>query len=176
MDDLDAVMLVDERDRVIGSAPKLEAHRRRLRHRAFSVFIHDRAGRVLLQRRAKGKYHSGGLWSNACCGHPRPGEGSLSAASRRINEEMRLLPRLRAVGKVSYEAKLPRGWHENEVVHLFCGLTDEEPEPDRAEVEDWCWITPASLLDRVAAAPATFSSWFRIYLLEVPSLVLRPDG
>jgi isopentenyl-diphosphate delta-isomerase len=169
--DLETVVLVDRHDRVLGSAPKLEAHRRALRHRAFSIFIRDPAGLILLQRRARTKYHSGGLWANACCGHPREGEPNQDAAHRRLWEEMRLTADLRPIGKMAYQAELPDGWYENEVVHLFCGLSDAAPAPDPAEVEDWCWMAPNRLLERIEARPDDFAAWFRIYLSRMPSLL-----
>jgi len=166
------VLLVDEKDRPTGSHAKLDAHRAALRHRAFSVFIADSAGNLLMQSRAHGKYHSGGLWSNACCGHPRVGESSIAAAGRRLVEEMGIRTPLKPVGSLSYSATLPNGWHENEIVHLFIGRCDAEPSPDPSEVEGWRRVSARTLLAECAAVPDEFTAWFKIYLEAVPDIAL----
>lgn len=169
------VVLVDARDRPLGSHAKLDAHRRGLRHRAFSVFLADSDGRVLLQSRSLAKYHSGGLWSNACCGHPRVGESNIAAAGRRLREEMGLEAELRPAGRLSYAATLSEGWHENEIVHLFTGRSDAEPAPDRSEVHDWRRVETDRLAAECATLPDAFTAWFRIYLDRVPQVaLLRP--
>src|SRR5688500_8369765 len=118
----ESVVLVNESDEVIGSAPKLDAHRDGLLHRAFSVFIRDHDGRILLHRRADGKYHSGGLWTNACCGHPRPGEETAAAAERRLLEEMGIGTDLAEAGVFTYHASVGAGLMEHEIDHVFSGI------------------------------------------------------
>ncbi|MGF1550804.1 MAG: isopentenyl-diphosphate Delta-isomerase [Sphingomonadaceae bacterium] len=172
IDEAERVVLVDEEDRERGAHSKLSAHREALRHRAFSVFIFDSQGRALLQSRSLAKYHSGGLWSNACCGHPRPGESSEAAAGRRLAEEMGIEVRLRPVGQLSYFAELAGGWFENEIVHLFTGFSDEAPRPDPGEVRGWRRVEPDDLLAEVARAPENFTTWFGIYLSRVPEIAL----
>ena len=124
------MILVDEDDREIGIADKLETHRRGALHRAISVIVWDSAGRLLLQKRAAGKYHSGGSWTNACCGHPRPGEDVEAAALRRLEEEMGFTCPLESLGTIRYRAELDHGMIEHELVHMFRGLYDGT---DRAE-------------------------------------------
>jgi isopentenyl-diphosphate Delta-isomerase len=171
-DEEERVLLVDSRDRVIGTGPKLAAHRDALRHRAFSVFLFDRSGATLLQARARAKYHSGGLWSNACCGHPRAGERTRDAAERRLFEELGVRATLKRAGRLAYSAELPGGWHENEIVHLFTGICECDPAPDEAEVESWRWADQGSLMNEVAASPDRFTAWFGIYLAAVPEIAL----
>ncbi|MFJ4342520.1 isopentenyl-diphosphate Delta-isomerase [Streptomyces sp. NPDC088915] len=157
--------LVDEDGRTIGTAEKLTAHQAPGQlHRAFSVFLFDESGRLLLQRRALGKYHSPGVWSNTCCGHPYPGEAPFAAAARRTFEELGVSPSLLAeAGTVRYNHPDPAsGLVEQEFNHLFVGLVQAAPRPDPEEIEDTVFVTPAELAERHAAAP--FSAWFMTVL------------
>ncbi|RKN41330.1 isopentenyl-diphosphate Delta-isomerase [Streptomyces hoynatensis] len=157
--------LVDEAGRTIGTAEKLSAHQSPGRlHRAFSVFLFDRSGRLLLQRRAHGKYHSPGVWSNTCCGHPYPGEPPFLAATRRTAEELGTAPALlREAGTVSYHHRDPEsGLVEREFNHLFAGVVDQDPRPDPAEVTETAFVTPEELRRLHAGRP--FSVWFRTVL------------
>ncbi|SFC46132.1 isopentenyl-diphosphate Delta-isomerase [Streptomyces aidingensis] len=157
--------LVDEAGRTTGTAEKLSAHREPGRlHRAFSVFLFDEAGRLLLQRRAPGKYHSPGVWSNTCCGHPYPGEQPFLAATRRTAEELGVAPRLlREAGTVTYRHPDPAsGLVEWEFNHLFAGVVAGAPEPDPAEVAETALVTPRELDLRRAREP--FSAWFMTVL------------
>ena len=157
------VVLVDAADREVGRAGTLAAHRQNLRHRAISVLVFDAAGRMLLQRRVAQKYHSPGLWSNACCTHPRPGEAAADAASRRLAEEMGITPALTFAGLFAYEAEVGGGLWENEVVHVFTGLYEGTAAPDPAEVGDWRWSEVESLRADLAAHPGRYTPWFRLY-------------
>ena len=152
------VILVDERDRPAGEAEKLEVHRQGRLHRAFSVFVLDGSGRVLLQRRATGKYHSGRLWSNTCCGHPRPGEDTLAAAGRRLAEEMGFQCPLKPAGAFVYRAPLG-DLVEHEYDHVFRGRFDGDPRPDPAEVEAWQWMPLEALEAELAARPEDYTVW-----------------
>ncbi|MER5307423.1 isopentenyl-diphosphate Delta-isomerase [Streptomyces sp. NPDC002773] len=157
--------LVDEDGTTIGTAEKLAAHEAPgLLHRAFSVFLFDESGRLLLQRRALGKYHSPGVWSNTCCGHPYPGEAPFTAAARRTFEELGVSPTLLAeAGTVRYNHPDPAsGLVEQEFNHLFVGLVQAAPRPDPEEVGDTVFVTAAELAERHAAAP--FSAWFMTVL------------
>jgi isopentenyl-diphosphate Delta-isomerase len=120
----DDVILVDEHDRALGTMAKLAAHQRGLRHRAISVIVRDRDNRLLLQQRAATKYHSGGLWTNTCCSHPRPGEDTLEAARRRLREEMGVACELQLLFSTHYRADVSRGLIEDEIVHVFGGRFD----------------------------------------------------
>ncbi|MFE5513124.1 isopentenyl-diphosphate Delta-isomerase [Streptomyces sp. NPDC056529] len=157
--------LVDEDGRTIGTAEKLAAHQAPGQlHRAFSVFLFDESGRLLLQRRALGKYHSPGVWSNTCCGHPYPGEAPFAAAARRTFEELGVSPSLLAeAGTVRYNHPDPAsGLVEQEFNHLFVGLVQAAPRPDPEEIDDTVFVTPAELAERHAAVP--FSAWFMTVL------------
>jgi len=157
----DHVIVVDANDSPIGTASKLEAHRSGLRHRAISVVIGDRHGRVLLHRRAAGKYHSGGLWTNTCCSHPRPGEQTSDAATRRLVEEMGISCPLTFMFSMNYRAEVSNGLVEDEIVHVFGGRFDGTPSPDPLEVSDWCW-KPFGEVERILdARPDIYTVWFR---------------
>lgn len=157
--------LVDEQGTTIGTAEKLSAHRPPGRlHRAFSVFLFDDRGRLLLQRRAAGKYHSPGVWSNTCCGHPYPDEPPFAAAARRVGEELGVSPALlRAAGTVSYHHPDPAsGLVEREYNHLFTGEVDAPLRPDPAEIGETAFVTPEELAKR--HADGNFSAWFMTVL------------
>jgi isopentenyl-diphosphate delta-isomerase len=158
------VILVDEHDCELGVAEKLQTHRDGALHRAFSVFVFDSAGRLLLQKRAREKYHSGGLWSNTCCGHPRPGETTAAAARRRLFEEMSFDCELRAAFGFLYRAELAGGMVEHEYDHVFLGRFDGEPAPDAGEVEGWRWLTLGELREDLKSRPGDYSYWLRAAL------------
>ncbi|MGW2559250.1 isopentenyl-diphosphate Delta-isomerase [Streptomyces sp. NPDC001514] len=157
--------LVDENGHTIGTAEKLSAHLAPGQlHRAFSVFLFDEQGRLLIQRRALGKYHSPGVWSNTCCGHPYPGEAPIAAAARRTFEELGVSPSLLAeAGTVRYNHPDPAsGLVEQEYNHLFVGLVQASPRPDAEEVGETAFVTAAELAERHARDP--FSAWFMTVL------------
>ncbi|MEU6283777.1 isopentenyl-diphosphate Delta-isomerase [Streptomyces sp. NPDC047028] len=157
--------LVDEKGRTTGTAEKLAAHQPPGQlHRAFSVFLFDERGRLLLQQRALGKYHSPGVWSNTCCGHPYPGEAPFAAAARRTYEELGVSPSLLAeAGTVRYNHPDPAsGLVEQEFNHLFVGLVQAPLAPDEDEVASTAFVTAAELTERHARD--TFSAWFMTVL------------
>jgi isopentenyl-diphosphate Delta-isomerase len=158
------VILVDAADVETGTAEKLDAHRRGLRHRAISVFVRNRAGALLLQRRNPEKYHSGGLWANACCSHPAPGEGVADAASRRLREEMGIACPLEPLFRFSYREQVPPDLVENEFVHVFGGWYEGPVQPDPSEVIETRWIGFDPLLTEVAENPSHYAVWLRRYL------------
>lgn len=163
------VILVDAEDNAIGTADKMEAHRAGRLHRAFSVFIINDRDEMLLQQRAEGKYHSGGLWSNACCSHPGPGEETEAAARWRLQEEMGFSCPVDHVGELVYRADVGGGLVEYEYDHLFVGCWSGRPDPDPAEVADWRWAPLDELKAEVARHPRRFTYWFRVALLELES-------
>lgn len=168
--------LVDESGTTTGTAEKLSAHQAPGRlHRAFSVFLLDDRGRLLLQRRALSKYHSPGLWSNTCCGHPYPGEQPFAAAARRTGEELGLSPELmRAAGTVRYHHTDPvSGLVEREYNHLFVGVVRSEPRPDPDEVSATSFVDPDEL-ERLLGE-AAFSVWFPT-VLDAVRAALRELG
>ncbi|MFD4628598.1 isopentenyl-diphosphate Delta-isomerase [Streptomyces sp. NPDC058284] len=157
--------LVDEDGRTIGTAEKLSAHQAPGQlHRAFSVFLFDEQGRLLLQQRALGKYHSPGVWSNTCCGHPYPGEAPFAAAARRTYEELGVSPSLLAeAGTVRYNHPDPdSGLVEQEFNHLFVGMVQAPLRPDAAEIGGTAFVTAAELAERHEREP--FSAWFMTVL------------
>ena len=169
--------LVDAEGRTVGTSEKIATHRMPgTLHRAFSVFLLDSEGRMLLQRRALTKYHSPGVWSNSCCGHPYPGEAPFHAATRRTIEELGVAPSLlAAAGTKTYCRPDPTsGLVEHEFNHLFVGRIETPAEPDPAEVDDIAFVTPGELAERQASA--TFSAWFSDVLDAARPALRRLDG
>ena len=161
------VVLVDESDREIGTMEKLEAHRQGRLHRAFSVFIFNSGGEMLLQKRAAGKYHSPGLLTNACCSHQRPGESNEAAASRRLFEEMGISTPLKKKGTFIYRSEFDNGLTEHEFDHVFEGVTDMVPSPDSHEVQDYYWMAVNEIKKEIAINPEKFTTWFRIAMEKI---------
>jgi isopentenyl-diphosphate Delta-isomerase len=164
------VVLVDLHDRVIGTEEKMRAHREARLHRAFSVFVFDSAGRLMLQRRAQGKYHSPALWSNTVCSHPRPGESTFDAAHRRLLEEMGFDCPLVFAFDFTYLEDLGDGMYEHELDHVFIGRFDGAAVPDPEEVSGWRMVEPNAVRVEMNMHPESFSIWFRI---AFPHLVER---
>ena len=164
--DHDPLILVDADDVPQGVASKVEVHRRGLKHRAISALVRNHAGEMLLHQRNGMKYHSGGLWTNACCSHPRPGEQTCDAARRRLAEEMGIRCNLKPLFLAHYRAAVSNGYIEDEVVHVFGGTYEGAVTPDPAEVADWKWISLATLVDDLERHPERYSIWFRHYLRE----------
>jgi isopentenyl-diphosphate delta-isomerase len=156
------VVLVDENDSETGTLEKQRAHTEGRLHRALSVFVFNARGEMLLQRRALAKYHSGGLWTNTCCSHPRPGEPVHQAAHRRLREEMGIDCPLEPAFEFTYRAQVGPELVEHEYDHVFVGRYDGEPVPAPDEVDDWRWAPVDALAREVAASPERFTPWFRI--------------
>jgi isopentenyl-diphosphate delta-isomerase len=157
------VVLVDENDQDIGVEEKLSAHEKNLLHRAFSIFIFRKVPRleILLQQRALSKYHSPGLWTNSCCGHPRPGESVLDAGVRRLREEFGFSATLKEKGIFHYNAHFPNGLSENEIDHVLVGEVPENillhPHPD--EIHAFRWVTIEELREEIQTKPMHFTPW-----------------
>jgi isopentenyl-diphosphate delta-isomerase len=162
--DQDTVILVDARDVPQGVASKIDVHRRGLKHRAISVLVRNSAGEMLVHRRNPAKYHSGGLWTNACCSHPRPGEPAADAAARRLAEEMGIRCAVRPLFTAHYRAAVSNGYIEDEVVHAFGGTHDGPVSPDPAEASEWKWIAPSALADDLVRHEDAYTVWFRHYM------------
>lgn len=167
------IILVNENDEPIGASEKLEAHQLGKLHRAFSIFIFNSKGELLLQKRASSKYHSGGLWSNTCCSHPRVNEDTLSAAHRRLQEEMGLDCDLKEVHRFVYKIKFDNGLTEYEYDHVLVGKSDEAPKLNLEEVEDWKWVKLSQLCEDVKNNPENFTSWLKICLNDVLAKILE---
>ena len=156
------VILVDKNDNQVGLMPKLEAHEKGLLHRAFSIFVFNSRYELLLQKRASSKYHSGGLWTNTCCSHPREGEDTLDAANRRLDEEMGIKTSLRKVYDFIYKAELDNQLTEYEFDHVFYGVCDRDPKLNKDEAEDFKWIDMETLNNDIIKNEDNYTVWFKI--------------
>jgi isopentenyl-diphosphate delta-isomerase len=163
------VILVNKKDQKIGEEEKIKAHQEGKLHRAFSIFIFNKKGEILLQKRARLKYHSGGLWTNACCSHPRPGERILEAAKRRLKEEMGIKTKLKEVFKISYQANLGK-LSENEIDHVLVGYFEGNPKINKKEAEGFKWEKREKVLKDLKKYPQKYTVWFRLIL---PKLIKK---
>ncbi|RZL15835.1 MAG: isopentenyl-diphosphate Delta-isomerase [Pedobacter sp.] len=164
---LEKVILVDKNDLPTGQMEKMEAHQKGLLHRAFSVFIFNSKNELLLQQRAKTKYHSGGLWTNTCCSHPRFGESNSAAAKRRLKEEMGMECVLEYGFSFTYKAEFADGLVEHEFDHVFFGRSDDTPVINSLEVESYKYIDIVTLKSQIKATPEIFTPWLKICLERV---------
>ena len=161
------VILVDENDIQAGISGKLEAHEKALLHRAVSVFIINKQGEWLLQRRAFDKYHSNGLWTNACCTHPHPGESVFDAAKRRLKEEMGMACSVTWLFSFIYKEKLDNELTEHELDHVFFGMTDDDPVINTAEVEEWKRMNYQEIEKEISEFPDKYTYWFKMIYQRV---------
>jgi isopentenyl-diphosphate Delta-isomerase len=161
------VILVDSCDREKGVMDKQQAHISGALHRALSVFIFNSKGELLLQRRAMGKYHSSGLWTNTCCSHPRPGEIVSQAASRRLKEEMGLDGNPSFCFSFIYMLPVGDNLFEHELDHVFIGKSDADPSPNESEVMEWKWADTETVKKDMLANPGNYSVWFQLVFTEV---------
>lgn len=156
------IILVDENDVPIGTMEKMEVHQKALLHRAFSVFIFNNKGEMLLQKRADKKYHSAALWTNACCSHPAPGEDTLQAATKRLREEMGFTTTLEKAFDFIYKAPFDNGLTEHEFDHVFIGTYNNVIIPNKEEVSDYCYKTVAEIKHSLQSHPQKYTEWFKI--------------
>jgi len=162
------VILVDKNDNPVGRAEKIQAHKQGLLHRAFSIFVFSPdMKKLLIQRRNPHKYHSGGLWANTTCSHPRPGEELETAAHRRLQEEMGFDTALTHIGSFIYKANFDNGLTEYELDHLFTGTYDGPVHPDPSEVSDYRWEDIDFLAKDLKDNPQKYAYWFRIAFPKV---------
>lgn len=162
MENNDKVILVTEHDDMVGVIDKMEAHRQGLLHRAFSIFIFNSKGEMLLQQRASNKYHSAGLWSNACCSHPRPGEKTKDAALRRLKEELGFETAIGEVFDFVYKAKFDNELTEHEFDHVFTGEYNGEIKINPEEVNDCCYKEVEEIKKNLQSHPQKYTAWFHI--------------
>jgi isopentenyl-diphosphate delta-isomerase len=167
------VILVNELDKETGVMEKMEAHEKGLLHRAFSVFITNEKGEMLLHQRALDKYHSGGLWTNACCSHPQPGETVAAAAHRRLKEEMGFDCELKDLFQFTYRTEFHNGLIEHEYDHVLVGIYNGIIHPDPQEVNDFRYLPVKTILQQIQDTPAQFTSWFR---LAFPRVIEKLGG
>lgn len=156
------VILVDENDNEIGVMEKMKAHREGLLHRAFSVFIYNDKKELLLQQRAITKYHSGGLWTNTCCSHPRPSETIKDAAHRRLFEEMGLSCELTIKTNFIYKSPFENGLTEHELDYVLIGNTNQNPHINKEEVENFKWMSLSDIKKELQSNPGNYTTWFKI--------------
>ncbi|WP_422358661.1 isopentenyl-diphosphate Delta-isomerase [Reichenbachiella sp.] len=158
---MEKVILVNEKDEEVGSEEKLLAHQKGLLHRAFSIFLFNSAGDMLIHKRADGKYHSAGLWTNACCSHPRPSEQTHDAAIRRLSEELGLEAELSFLFSFTYQSEFDNGLTEHELDHVFWGISDKKPIPNEEEISDFKYVAPDKLLKHIEEHPDEYTFWFK---------------
>ena len=156
------VILVNEEDTVLGSVEKMEAHQKALLHRAFSIFIFNSKGEMLLQQRALNKYHSGGLWTNACCSHPQPGETTIDAAVKRLQEEMGFTTTITKAFDFIYKVPFENGLTEYEFDHVFVGDYEDVIHVNPHEVSDYCYKTIVEIRSSLESHPQKYTAWFKI--------------
>jgi isopentenyl-diphosphate Delta-isomerase len=161
------VVLVDENDVAIGMMEKIEAHQKALLHRAFSVFIFNEKNEMLLHQRALGKYHSAGLWTNACCSHPQQNENVVQAATKRLQEEMGFVTPIAKAFDFIYKASFDNGLTEHEFDHVFIGKYDGKIEPNTDEVESYQFLNTAEIEKELKENPTKFTVWFAIAFPKV---------
>lgn len=169
---MERVVLVDEKDNPLGTMEKMEAHEKGVLHRAFSVFIFNNKGEMLLQQRAFSKYHSGGLWTNTCCSHPRDGETTIEAAHRRLQEEMGFDCEIEKAFDFIYKKNLDKGLIEHEFDHVFIGEFEGEVCFNKEEVNAYIYRPVQAVVDEVNQTPEKYTEWFKICLDEVVKRIL----
>ena len=164
---IENVILVNNNDKKVGIMEKQQAHVKGLLHRAFSVFIFNDQNQLLLQRRAVTKYHSGGLWTNTCCSHPRQNEKTINAAKRRLIEEMGISCVLVKQVDFIYKAKLDNNLYEHEFDHVFFGFSNNIPKINPVEVEEYAYKNLKVIGKEIKSSPEIFTEWFKICFREV---------
>jgi isopentenyl-diphosphate delta-isomerase len=160
------VILVDEKNNQIGLMPKMEAHEKAVLHRAFSVFIFNKKGDLMLQQRAAHKYHSPLLWTNTCCSHQRDGENNLEAGRRRLQEEMGFTTDLKEVFYFVYKAPFDNGLTEHELDHVMVGHFEGGPTINSEEVESYKWMSLEAVHQDIEVSPEIYTAWFKIIFKE----------
>lgn len=165
----DYLILVDDKDQQWGKLEKQLVHQLGLLHRAFSVFIFNSKGELLLQQRADEKYHSGGLWTNTCCSHPRFGEEMKDAIRRRLHEEMSITCETAFAFSFTYKTTFENGLTEHEFDHVYFGITDLLPVPQNSEVKAWRYLDLETLEKEIHQHPENYTEWMKICLPQVRS-------
>lgn len=169
----DMVILVDETDEVIGYMKKMEAHKMGLLHRAFSILIFDSEQRLLLHQRAKSKYHSGGMWTNTCCSHQHSDEDTLTAAHRRLLEEMGFDCDLEERFSFLYRAEMETGLVEHEYDHVLVGRYDGTVDLNPHEVEAYEWLSWDEIRQALAKEPELYTAWFKNIFDKIDTMGLE---
>lgn len=163
----DLLILVNDNDEPVGAMPKMEAHLKGVLHRAFSVFLFNSKGEMLLQQRALQKYHSAGLWSNTCCSHPIVHEAIEDSLKKRLNHEMGMEADVEFLYKFKYKVALENGFTEHEMDHVYFGISDDQPNVNPEEVKSWKYLSMDEVKHQLEKHPEQFSVWFRICFPEI---------
>ncbi|HEU5291218.1 MAG TPA: isopentenyl-diphosphate Delta-isomerase [Cyclobacteriaceae bacterium] len=161
---MEHVILVDKDDNELGTMEKMEAHRKGVLHRAFSVLLFNSKGEMLLQKRSQDKYHSAGLWTNTCCSHPKPNEPIDTAVQRRLFEEMGIITQPEFAYKFQYQVALGNNLIEHELDHVFIGWFDGAPAVNSGEVEHWKFANVQDIKEDIAKKPNEYTFWFKLIL------------
>lgn len=169
---MEKVIVVDEQDQALGSMEKMEAHRKGVLHRAFSILIFNSKSQLLLQKRAQDKYHSGGLWTNTCCSHPLPGEKMEDATRRKLKHEMGIDLQPEFAYKFFYKINLENNLIEHECDHVFTAVFDGEPIINKEEVSEWKFMDVVSLKQDIKINPDLYTYWFKLILNHAELRVL----
>jgi isopentenyl-diphosphate delta-isomerase len=170
---MDEVVLVNEQDEPVGTMEKMAAHREPHLHRAFSVFLFDNQQKLLLQQRAPHKYHSGGLWTNTCCSHPKPGEKTFEAAKRRLIEELNVDANIQWSFDFIYEANFDNGLYEHEYDHVYIGRYDGLVDPNPFEVAACCYKSLDEIKEDLILRPHLYTAWFKIALPKLEAYLAQ---
>ncbi len=160
------VIVVNPYDHQIGTMEKLEAHRSGTLHRAISIILFNKKREMFLQKRAKGKYHSAGLWSNACCSHPRPGEQTNDAAQRRTKEELGIDVPLSFAYSFIYKATLDNNLTEHELDHVYIGIAEDGFKINPEEIEDWKYLSLDKIKEDIQLNPSKYTYWFKLIISQ----------
>jgi isopentenyl-diphosphate delta-isomerase len=171
-----SLILVDESDNEIGVGDSETVHKEGLLHRAFSIFVFNSLGELLLQKRADAKNHSGGLWTNTCCSHPSRGDALDTLVHARLREEMGFDCHLKKILSFKYHAHVGNGLFEHEYDHVFVGLFDGQPHANPMEVDDWKWMAVDRLRKDIDANPQAYTVWFRIAFAKVLAYLPLQEG
>ena len=167
------VVLVDEQDHELGTMDKMEVHYKGILHRAFSIFIFNKRGEMLLQQRAAKKYHSGGLWTNACCSHPLQDDTIEKAALKRLQEEMGFTTPIKKAFTFTYRADVGDGLTEHEYDHVFTGIYNGAIVPAEAEVQDFCYMSLPAITSAIESHPHKYTQWFKIAFPKIQDYLTK---
>lgn len=171
---LEKIVLVDQNDKKTGIEEKIKTHKQGKLHRAFSIFVFNSQGQLLLQKRSKTKYHCAGLWTNTCCSHPRSGEALEQAIHRRLKEEMGFDCDLKKRFNFIYQAKFANGLIENEYDHVFVGKFEHDFKPNLDEIDAWKWISINELKKDINKNPEKYTPWLKIILKNYSGYLENP--
>lgn len=172
-DSQEKVILVNSQDQILGLMDKLKAHENGILHRAFSVFLLNKSGEILLQKRSSNKYHSPNLWTNACCSHPRENESYLDAAKRRLKEELGIETPIEEIFHFTYRADVGQGLWEHELDHVFLGNFNGDFNLDPNEVSEIKYLSSQELDEDINSHPEKYTEWFKIIWKEYRNRILK---